>query len=127
MGVVVALTFWGSIWGIAGAVLSVPVTCAIKLLLEEVDHSAARKVTELFNAPFGGSSTPEEVLRSEGSHLTSRSLPARLNAGCEPLQPMDTSIEATGSPRSLRASTALGSASSRSLSVETATPNADSD
>lgn len=50
--VVVALTFWGSLWGIAGAVLSVPITCAIRLALEEIDHPYARTLHSLFDGPL---------------------------------------------------------------------------
>mmetsp|Transcript_126629 Transcript_126629/g.270135 ORF Transcript_126629/g.270135 Transcript_126629/m.270135 type:complete len:453 (+) Transcript_126629:90-1448(+) len=50
--VVVALTFWGTLWGIAGAVLSVPITCAIRLWLAEVDHPYARLLHGRFDAPF---------------------------------------------------------------------------
>ncbi|CAK0890379.1 unnamed protein product [Prorocentrum cordatum] len=36
--VVMALTFWGCVWGIPGAVLSVPITCAIKLTLRDAEN-----------------------------------------------------------------------------------------
>jgi len=48
--IVVALTFWGSVWGISGAVLSVPITSVIRLWLEELDHPYAKAVYTLFNA-----------------------------------------------------------------------------
>mmetsp|Transcript_24470 Transcript_24470/g.53204 ORF Transcript_24470/g.53204 Transcript_24470/m.53204 type:complete len:501 (+) Transcript_24470:334-1836(+) len=51
--VVVALTFWGSLWGIAGAVLSVPITCAIRLKLAEFDHPYARSLHRLLDDPLG--------------------------------------------------------------------------
>mmetsp|Transcript_45433 Transcript_45433/g.83102 ORF Transcript_45433/g.83102 Transcript_45433/m.83102 type:complete len:437 (-) Transcript_45433:51-1361(-) len=51
--VVVALTFWGAVWGIAGALLSVPITCALKIVLEEIQHPAARRLLSLFDAPMG--------------------------------------------------------------------------
>jgi len=50
--VVVALTFWGSMWGIAGAVLSVPITCAIRLWLAETDHPYAKAVHRFFDSPM---------------------------------------------------------------------------
>lgn len=36
--VVVALVFWGYIWGIVGAILSVPITAVFKLWCENVDY-----------------------------------------------------------------------------------------
>lgn len=52
--VVVALTFWGAVWGIAGMVLSVPITCAIRLWLIEVDHPHARFLHGLLDKPLAG-------------------------------------------------------------------------
>jgi len=39
-----ALTFWGSVWGVLGAVLSVPLTSAIALALNELEHPYAKVV-----------------------------------------------------------------------------------
>jgi len=36
--ILVCLLFWGSIWGIVGAIMSVPLTVSIKLYLETIDH-----------------------------------------------------------------------------------------
>eukprot|EP00913_Durusdinium_trenchii_P000722 g673.t1 len=49
--VVVALTFWSSVWGIAGAVLSVPLTSVIRLWLEELDNPYAQAAFMLINGP----------------------------------------------------------------------------
>lgn len=49
--VVVALTFWSSVWGVAGAVLSVPLTSVIRLCLEEIDHPYSRMACSLLNGP----------------------------------------------------------------------------
>jgi predicted PurR-regulated permease PerM len=53
--IVFALLFWGSVWGIAGAVLSVPITCCIKLWLEEIDHPYAKRLHIMFERPFDAS------------------------------------------------------------------------
>lgn len=58
--VVLALTFWGSVWGIAGAILSVPITCAIRLWLEEIDHPYAKTLHKLFDEPMHTSFVGEE-------------------------------------------------------------------
>lgn len=49
--VVVALTFWAFVWGIPGAVLSVPLTSVIKLLLEEFEHPYCQFIVRLLNGP----------------------------------------------------------------------------
>jgi len=51
--VVVALTFWGAVWGAAGMVLSVPITCGMRLWLEEVDHYYARLMLDVLDKPLG--------------------------------------------------------------------------
>lgn len=51
--VVVALTFWGSMWGIAGAILSVPITCAIRLWLQSLNHPYATTIHRLLDEPLG--------------------------------------------------------------------------
>ncbi|KAH3762405.1 AI-2E family transporter [Pelomyxa schiedti] len=45
--VVVALVFWGVVWGITGAVLSVPITAALKLLFENVDYPLFNQVAKV--------------------------------------------------------------------------------
>ncbi len=44
ISVLVALVLWGSIWGIQGAVLSVPLLAAMKVALEEADHPMCKMV-----------------------------------------------------------------------------------
>merc|ERR1711920_356067 len=51
--VVVALTFWGTVWGIGGMVLSVPITCAMRLLLQEADHPHATWILHFMDQPMG--------------------------------------------------------------------------
>ncbi len=36
--VIICLLFWASVWGIVGAILSVPLTTSIKVYLENIDH-----------------------------------------------------------------------------------------
>jgi len=57
--VVVALTFWGSMWGIAGAILSVPITCAIRLWLLELNHPYAKILRRLLDEPMGSGKLEE--------------------------------------------------------------------
>lgn len=68
--VLVALTFWGSIWGIAGAILSVPITCAIRLWIEEINHPYAKTIHKLFDEPMGAgheiASQPTQVQTTSG-------------------------------------------------------------
>jgi len=51
--IVVSLLFWSSIWGIAGAILSVPITCVFRLWLSELDDRRAQRLTKLFDDPMG--------------------------------------------------------------------------
>ncbi|CAJ1409207.1 unnamed protein product [Effrenium voratum] len=51
--IVVALLFWSSIWGIAGAILSVPISCVLRLWLGELDDRRAKRLYRLFDDPMG--------------------------------------------------------------------------
>ena len=42
IAVLIALVMWGSIWGLQGAILSVPLLAAMKIMLEEWDHPLAK-------------------------------------------------------------------------------------
>ncbi|CAL1160007.1 unnamed protein product [Cladocopium goreaui] len=57
--VVIALTFWSSVWGVAGAILSVPLTSVIRLWLEELENPYAQTAFMLINGPQ--SKPPKEV------------------------------------------------------------------
>ena len=47
ISVLVALVLWGSIWGLQGAVLSVPLLAAMKVALEDTDHPMAKMVLRI--------------------------------------------------------------------------------
>eukprot|EP00668_Euglena_longa_P001368 GGOE01001621.1.p1 GENE.GGOE01001621.1~~GGOE01001621.1.p1 ORF type:complete len:442 (+),score=95.42 GGOE01001621.1:50-1375(+) len=47
IAVLVALVFWGALWGIAGAVLSVPILVVAKICLEKVEHPIAQYMLRL--------------------------------------------------------------------------------
>jgi predicted PurR-regulated permease PerM len=47
ISVLVALVLWGSIWGIQGAILSVPLLAAMKVALEDTDHPMAKMVLRI--------------------------------------------------------------------------------
>lgn len=51
--VIVALLFWGAVWGIIGAILSVPLTVAIKLYLSNIDHPAPQALSNIIVGDFG--------------------------------------------------------------------------
>lgn len=44
ISVLIALVLWGAIWGLQGAILSVPLLAAQKVMLEEADHPMAKMV-----------------------------------------------------------------------------------
>ena len=54
--VLLALVFWYSVWGAAGAVLGVPLTCALKIVLEEMPHEGAHALAAVM-APVQNDTT----------------------------------------------------------------------
>eukprot|EP00928_Gymnodinium_smaydae_P029656 TRINITY_DN22276_c0_g2_i1.p1 TRINITY_DN22276_c0_g2~~TRINITY_DN22276_c0_g2_i1.p1 ORF type:complete len:440 (+),score=91.16 TRINITY_DN22276_c0_g2_i1:41-1321(+) len=64
LSIVISLVFWGFVWGVAGCVLSVPVTCCLKLWLEQIDHAYARTLKDMLESPFGSPSS--EVVKTHG-------------------------------------------------------------
>jgi AI-2 transport protein TqsA len=51
--VIICLLFWASVWGIVGAVLSVPLTTSIKVYLENIDHPATQALAGMIVGNFG--------------------------------------------------------------------------
>jgi hypothetical protein len=47
LSVLAALVFWGSFWGLQGAVLSVPLLAAMKIALEEADYPLAKMILRM--------------------------------------------------------------------------------
>ena len=45
--VLMALGFWFSIWGVVGAILSIPVTAVIRIVLSHINHPYAHIVIRL--------------------------------------------------------------------------------
>ena len=43
--VIASLIFWGLVWGVPGAFLSVPITASVKIILSKIKHT--RPVAEL--------------------------------------------------------------------------------
>ena len=43
----IGLVFWGSIWGLAGAILSVPLLGAQKIILTSTDYPLAKRLLYL--------------------------------------------------------------------------------
>lgn len=50
--IIVALLFWGSVWGVVGAIISVPLTVSIKMYLENLDHPATQAVAGMLGGNF---------------------------------------------------------------------------
>jgi len=69
--VIIALTFWSSVWGVAGAVLSVPLTSVIRLWLEELDNPYAQTAFMLINGP---QSIPPKEVEPRGQEVHSDAL-----------------------------------------------------
>lgn len=45
--VLLALAFWFSIWGVVGAILSIPVTAVLRIVLSHVNHPYAKVIIRL--------------------------------------------------------------------------------
>ena len=75
--VLLCLVFWYSVWGAAGAVLAVPLTCAIKIALEEMPHAGAKMVARMM-APRLKRRRPSASVRAV---LANESLPFSTSRG----------------------------------------------
>jgi len=51
--VLCALVFWGLIWGISGAILAVPLTAAMKIVLNDLDHPFAKAAACMISGKLG--------------------------------------------------------------------------
>jgi AI-2 transport protein TqsA len=56
--ILIALIFWGMLWGIAGALLAVPITAILKIALEKSEQ--ARPITELMAGRLDALRSPED-------------------------------------------------------------------
>ena len=65
VAVVLALVFWGVLWGIAGMFLAIPITAVLKILLEQSDLT--RPVAELMGGRVGEVPRPAPPVKAEGS------------------------------------------------------------
>ena len=69
--VLLALVFWYSVWGAAGAVLGVPLCCAIKICLEEIPHAGAHAIAAVMApAHIGTPANGEEAVSSVRTPMT---------------------------------------------------------
>mmetsp|Transcript_32054 Transcript_32054/g.72042 ORF Transcript_32054/g.72042 Transcript_32054/m.72042 type:complete len:273 (+) Transcript_32054:2-820(+) len=62
-----ALTFWGSVWGVWGAVLSVPITSALALALNQLQHPYARAIVSVMQGKMPPSFSSAKILKPSGS------------------------------------------------------------
>lgn len=54
--VLMALAFWYALWGVPGAILSVPVTAAIRIVLSHLEHPYARIILAVLEGRLGDTS-----------------------------------------------------------------------
>lgn len=52
ISVILALVIWGKVWGIGGAIMSLPLTIGIKLYLESIDHPAPQAFAAVIAGRF---------------------------------------------------------------------------
>lgn len=53
--VLLSLTFWAAVWGIIGAILSVPLTAVLHIILTYLDHPYAEAIVALLEGKFSSS------------------------------------------------------------------------
>ena len=49
VAVLLGIMFWGTIWGMTGMVLAVPLTAVLRLYLQSVDHPIAQRVAQMLS------------------------------------------------------------------------------
>ena len=69
VGVMLAILLWGSVWGITGMVLAVPITAVLRIYLENVEHPLMRYLAIKLGAPLA---RVPHLVRREGHTGTSR-------------------------------------------------------
>jgi hypothetical protein len=60
--VLFALVFWNMLWGITGALLSVPIMSAAKIILINMRHPTAKWFAALLEGAISIDATPEEAM-----------------------------------------------------------------
>lgn len=67
--VLMSLGFWGSIWGAVGAILSVPLTAVLRMVLLETNHPYAAPIAHLFKGEPAAAKTAPGGLQTDGSPI----------------------------------------------------------
>ena len=70
---------WGSMWGLTGMILAVPITAVLKIYMEHIDHPLTDYIVSVLNYD-----DPDEsvTLADKAKHLATRaSMPARAAVG----------------------------------------------
>jgi len=73
--VLIALAFWATVWGAVGAILSVPLTAVLRLILLEVDHPYTRPIVNLLKGRLRDVSGPSASSRNGSPKQTNDSSP----------------------------------------------------
>ena len=64
--VMLSLSFWFVVWGIPGAILSVPITAVARIIVSHSRHPYARVCLRLLEGKLPGSVAWDEPRRSSG-------------------------------------------------------------
>jgi predicted PurR-regulated permease PerM len=84
ISVFVGLVLWASVWGIPGAVLSVPLLGATKIVLDQTDYPLAKRVLHLMRED----NTIEELIEAPGFNKTEDFLKAHNKAAADAIAPV---------------------------------------
>ena len=67
VAVLLAIMCWGSVWGVTGMVLAVPITAVARIQLAELDHPLSRYLAQLLTGRDAEEAAPGEIPPSWGS------------------------------------------------------------
>ena len=84
ISVFVGLVLWASVWGIPGAILSVPLLGATKIILDNTDYPLAKRVLHLMRED----NTIEELIEAPGFNKTEDFLKAHNKAASDAVTPV---------------------------------------
>ena len=78
ISVLVALVLWGSIWGLQGVVLSMPLLAATKIALEEADHPMAKMILRIIRESAAVDDSVEQGKSRKDRKLQRKATQARM-------------------------------------------------
>ena len=59
VALMLAILMWGSIWGVTGMILAVPITAVMRIYLEHLDHPLPKYIAKILAGKGQGHAKPE--------------------------------------------------------------------